>query len=74
MNDEKHLTEMEKQVRDFRLVYVGSGSLEGGFGPLPHSDSMSERIKNLHIAMDNFKLVGNGFDVAGSFDKGFMIS
>lgn len=72
---ERHaaLTKMENRVRNFTISQTGTPYVEGGFGELPHSTDTSERIANLHRAIDGFRLVGNGVEVAGSYDTGYII-
>lgn len=68
------LTKMENQIRGFVIVVTGPGFIEGGFGPLPQSNDTSERIQNISQSIDQFRLVGDGVNVDGSFDLGYSIS
>ncbi len=63
----------ERQIREFRVISAGNGVVEGGFGRLPVSDNIEERINNIHRSIGGFRLEGNGIDVAGNFDSGFAL-
>lgn len=74
MTTEERLSRMERRIRTFSIVVTGRGFVEGGFGPLPHSTDTGQRIANVSRSIDQFRLVGSGADVTGSFDDGYKIS
>ncbi len=65
---------MEKMIREFSIISAGNGVVEGGFGRLPVSDNIEDRINNIHRSINEFRLEGSGIDVAGDFDNGFALS
>ena len=65
---------MEKHIREHVIVLAGDGNIEGGFGHLPKSDDLHERMSNIERSISQFYLRANGVDVAGNFDDGFIIT
>lgn len=74
MTNETRVFRLEKQVRNFKVVVAGNGNIEGGFGELPPSGEMGDRISNLEQATEKFSMGGNNVQIAGSFDTGFIVT
>lgn len=74
--EERHsiVSHMETMIREFRIVVAGDADVQGGFGHLPKSDHLPTRIENIERSINQFNLRGNGVDISGNFDDGFVMS
>lgn len=74
MTVEQRLSKMEYFVRNFQIVVVGDAIVVGGFGDLPKSDGVEDRINNLERSINRFSLAGdNVLEVSGSLEEGYVI-
>ncbi len=64
---------MEKMIREHQIIVAGDAEIQGGFGRLPRSEHLPTRIENIEKSIKNFSIRGNGLNVAGNFDDGFVI-
>ncbi len=67
------VTLMEKSIRDFKIVTDGTFEIMGGFGRLPVSETMEERVTNIERSINQFSLEGAGVGIGGTFDNGYVV-
>lgn len=72
--NEERIAQLEKHVRNFKIITAGNGEISGGFGRLPPSEDIGERLANLEKAIAKFTLSGNNVQVSGSFDSGYVLN
>lgn len=67
------VTLMERSIREFKIVTDGTFQIEGGFGRLPVSETIEDRVTNIERSINQFRLEGSGVNIGGTFDTGYVV-
>ncbi len=67
------VTLIEKSIREFKIVTDGTFQIMGGFGRLPVSEKMEDRVTNIERSINQFTIEGAGVRVDGTLDTGYSV-